>query len=283
MNPTSATSADSYVLDGTDTDLQRLLAIADVTADLTRTSLQRAGVGRGWRAVDCGCGPLGALPILAELVGTDGHVVGVDSNNTAISDARRHLDALHVEPVELIAIDALQLEPEMLGGPVDIISTRCFLMHQRDPAAILRHLTGLLRPGGWLVALEPLPTPAPMAHPPHTSLTAAWDLLHDTIRAAGIPEHAVAALPQHAAAAGLTVTHASVTSVLMPPGLGFELHAATLDAATTRATDLAVATASQCQALTTSLRDAIDAGYQWVSTPHYLDLTLQRADDPTEA
>jgi len=276
----NATSgANTYVLDGADEDLRRLVAIADVTAELTRTSLQRSGVGRGWSALDCGCGPLGALPILGELVGPEGHVIGVDSNEAAVSDARRHCHALGLEDVEFIAADACQLDAEMLGGPVDVIYTRCFLMHQPDPAAMLRHLAGLLRPGGWLVALEPLPEPSPTSHPANASLGDAWNLLHETIRAAGVAEHAVASLPAEARAAGLTVRYAGATSVLMSARQGFELHAATLDALSSRAADLDVASTAECHALASRLRDASDGHYEWVTTPYYLDLAVQRVDE----
>ncbi|MBV8961017.1 MAG: class I SAM-dependent methyltransferase [Actinobacteria bacterium] len=270
---------DTYVLDGAEADLRRLRAIADVTAELTRTSVQRVGLGRGWSGLDCGCGPLGALPILAELVGPEGHVVGVDSNETAVGDAKRHCAALGLEHVTLIAADARHLEPHMLGGPLDFIYTRCFLMHQRDPAAMLRHLAGLLRPGGWLIALEPLPAPAPTSHPANPSLANAWELLHATIRAAGVPADAVAALPTDAAGAGFDVTYALATSVLMPPALGFELHAATLDAAAPRAEELGVATSGTFDALAARLREASGAHYDWVTTPLYLDLALRRVEE----
>ena len=44
-----------------------------------------------WSAIDCGCGPLGGLAVLAELVGSAGRVVGVDVNEAGLdfSDAVR--------------------------------------------------------------------------------------------------------------------------------------------------------------------------------------------------
>src|SRR5215467_1955470 len=40
--------------------------------------LERIAVQPGWRAVDVGCGPLGILDLLAERVGPDGEVVGLE-------------------------------------------------------------------------------------------------------------------------------------------------------------------------------------------------------------
>ncbi len=47
-----------YVLDGSDEDLRRLLRISQLTAEAVRAASRRVGVSEGWRAVDCGCGPI---------------------------------------------------------------------------------------------------------------------------------------------------------------------------------------------------------------------------------
>jgi len=83
-----AETIERYVLDGTDDDLKRLLKISEVSAKFARTALHRAGVRPAWSAIECGCGPLGALPTLADAVGPSGRVVGVDVNAAAIERAR---------------------------------------------------------------------------------------------------------------------------------------------------------------------------------------------------
>jgi hypothetical protein len=55
----------------------------------------------------------------------------------------------------------------------------------------------------------------------------------------------------------------------------FELHAATLAAARERAISLGIA-ADRIDGLIRDIRSAKDGGYQWVSTPFYLDLTLRK-------
>src|SRR6516225_804089 len=85
-----------YVLDGTDEDLKRLHAISDLTAEFARIALHRVGVQEGWNAIECGCGPLGALPVLAEAVGSSGRWWALTSTKArSIERARlwRHLDS----------------------------------------------------------------------------------------------------------------------------------------------------------------------------------------------
>ncbi len=67
-----------YILDGTDQDLRRLLSIAELSAEMARSAFGRLGVRQGWNAIDCGCGPIGGLAVMAEMVGPAGRVVGID-------------------------------------------------------------------------------------------------------------------------------------------------------------------------------------------------------------
>jgi SAM-dependent methyltransferase len=265
-----------YILDGGDADLRRLLKVSELTAEMARLALRNAGVGPGHSALDCGCGPIGALPVLAELVGPSGRVVGVDANQAAIDRARSVIAALELANVELVVGDLHDLDVDALGGPFDVAFTRLFLMHQPDPVRTLRHLAGLLRPGGRIVAHEPLRGPAPRSYPNLDALGGYWELLHAVMQRAGLPAQTVEELPRSARAAGLDVVAARGFFLLTdPPELGFELHAATAAAYRDRATALGVS-AETVDELLNTLRTAATADYQWVSTPFFLDLTLHR-------
>jgi cyclopropane fatty-acyl-phospholipid synthase-like methyltransferase len=67
-----------YILDGSDDDLRRRLSLSESSAENARRALRQVGLGPGWTVIDCGCGPIGGLAILAEMVGPAGRVVGVD-------------------------------------------------------------------------------------------------------------------------------------------------------------------------------------------------------------
>src|ERR1700722_13370197 len=168
-----------YILDGSDQNLRRLLRGAELGAENTRAAFRRVGFQHGWNAIDCGCGPLGGLAVLAEMAGPAGRVVGVGVSPAAVQQARAVVAALELGNVEVIAGDLHDLDAAALGGPFDLAYTRLFLMHQADPVRTLRHIADLLRPGGWLVAQEPLPAPAPRSHPHLEALTGAWDLVHE--------------------------------------------------------------------------------------------------------
>jgi hypothetical protein len=58
-------------------------------------------------------------------------------------------------------------------------------MHQADPVRTLTQIAGLLRPGGWIVAHEPLATPPPRSHPQLGALGTYWGLVQEVMERAG--------------------------------------------------------------------------------------------------
>src|SRR5437763_2012117 len=111
-----------YVFDRSQTDQERLPGIARARADFAREACLRAGLKPGDRAIDVGCGPVGALLVLAELVGPAGAVVGLDASAEALTPARQILDRHGLGTVRLIRADinATDLEAVPPGAPFDL-------------------------------------------------------------------------------------------------------------------------------------------------------------------
>lgn len=265
-----------YIMDGSDQDLRRLLRSAEVLAEHARTSFKNVGVEPGWNVVDCGCGPLGGLAVLAEMVGPGGRVAGFDFSEDAIDRARAVASELKLENVEVFVTDLDSADANTLGGPFDLAFSRFFLMHQPDSRQALQKIAGLLKPGGWIVAHEPLRTPAPRAHPDHDALVAYWELLHDLTEKVGVPRGAVDGLAQSAEEAGLEVVTTGGFFETVEPQLGFELHAAVATAARAGAIATGVATETAVDELIASLKTATQADHAWVSSPFFLDLALRK-------
>jgi ubiquinone/menaquinone biosynthesis C-methylase UbiE len=264
-----------YILDGSDEDLRRLLSLSESFAEHARRALRRVGAGRGWTVIDCGCGPIGGLALLAEMVGPSGRVVGVDFSESSIERARSVVAALGLENVELVVGDIHDLDAVALGGPFDLAFTRAFLMHQADPVRTLGQIAGLLRPGGWIVAHEPLASPPPRSHPQLDALATYWGLVHEVMARAGVPHQTVEGLPRSAREAGLEIAGADGFFATQDPELGFEIHAGTLAAARERAVQAGIA-AEMVDDVVARLRAAKAGGYEWVTSPFLLDLVLRK-------
>lgn len=109
-----------------------------------RAAIATLGLEPGMRVLDAGCGSGEALGWLAEVVGLDGNVVGVDLSDAHVAAAR-----LQAPPqVELLAGDLMALA--LPAASLDAIWSANTLHHFADPLAALQRMAGWLRPGGRL-------------------------------------------------------------------------------------------------------------------------------------
>ena len=115
------------------------------------TALERLEIGPGWRVVDVGAGGGDVSVALAEIVGRDGRVYAVDSDPRARDEAAAAAAAFS----QVIAITQAG-EDLVLPEEVDLAFCRFLLMHVIDPVVVLGRMRRAVRPGGFLVAQEPI-------------------------------------------------------------------------------------------------------------------------------
>ena len=115
------------------------------------TALDRLGIGPGWTCVDVGAGGGDVTVALAEIVGRDGRVYAVDSDPTT----RDEVASAAAAHSQVLAITQAG-EDLRLPEPVDLAFCRFLLLHVVEPAAVLARMAAATRPGGWVVAQEPI-------------------------------------------------------------------------------------------------------------------------------
>ena len=115
------------------------------------TALERLAVAPGWRCVDVGAGGGDVSVALAEIVGHEGRVYAVDSDPRARDDVAAAAAAFS----QVLAVTQAG-EDLLLPEAVDLAFCRFLLMHVVDPAVVLRRMRQAVRPGGWVVAQEPI-------------------------------------------------------------------------------------------------------------------------------
>ena len=177
------------------------------------TALDRLGVGPGWRCVDVGAGGGDVSVALAEVVGRDGRIYAVDSDPRA----RDLVAAAAAEHSQVLAITQAG-EDLVLPEPVDLAFCRFLLLHVVDPLSVLVRMAGAVRPGGWVVAQEPITSAgriggAPLSMPEarHPDVGA---LLPALVRQAGLDVvDAWAEAPAGAGPGPVTAYLASLTEV----------------------------------------------------------------------
>ena len=145
-----ANSDPRYTMGRDKEETDRLIQQSRLYDGLTRQLFNDAGIRSGMKVLDIGSGAGDVSLILAELVGPEGKVIGVDGNEKILETARVRVKEAGFANVEFLAGDARMLE---LAGDFDALVGRLVLMYMADPAAALKHLIQRLHPGG-IVAFE---------------------------------------------------------------------------------------------------------------------------------
>lgn len=170
MSETGGSPAHSYDLRALDSDaeLARLEAQAAVVRRMEGAWLRGLRVSPGADVLDLGCGPGFVSELLAELVPA-GSVTGVDASAALLAQAGARMVALghsHVRFVEAWA-DRLPLP----DASVDFAYSRFLFQHLSAPAAVLKELRRVMRPGGRVVLVD-TDDAALLIHPEPAGLSA---------------------------------------------------------------------------------------------------------------
>ena len=134
-----------------------LITSQSVWRDQIRKSLEVGTSGLAPRHVlDVGCGPGGSTFVLAEDLGGDVEVFGVDYSSKMLQAARRHHTKryAHLENISFYREDAMDLS--FPDNHFDLILGHSFLYLVSDSEAVLNELRRVLRPGGRIVMMEPM-------------------------------------------------------------------------------------------------------------------------------
>lgn len=181
-----------------------------------RWLLDRVGVQPGWRAVDVGCGPLGVLDLLADRVGRDGEVVGLERDSRLIALGETLLRLRDLPRVRFAQGDAYA--SGLPRGSFDLAHARLLLINLTDPGRALAEMIALVRPGG-IVAVQDIDQVPWLCEPPHP----AWDALVSAFllvwRANGLDPLIGRRLPALLRTAGLVEVEVEVHGRADPPGV----------------------------------------------------------------
>jgi ubiquinone/menaquinone biosynthesis C-methylase UbiE len=116
-----------------------------------RLMLQRMALARGSSVLEVGCGPGTDLLELVDVVGPAGHLVGIDSSETMIAEARRRASERQVSVTfEVGDVQALPFP----DATFDVCRAVRLLEHLPDPGPALAEAARVTRHGGRVVVLD---------------------------------------------------------------------------------------------------------------------------------
>ena len=134
-------------------DYQRLLEQAAMWRRASEQVLDRVDLQPGMSCLDVGTGAGAVMRLMAERVGPEGQVTGIDLDGALGRKALAELRATGGAKFDLISADVGTLE-DVPGAPFDLTYSRMFLMHMPDPVAVLEQMLHWTKPGGVVAAQE---------------------------------------------------------------------------------------------------------------------------------
>jgi ubiquinone/menaquinone biosynthesis C-methylase UbiE len=190
----------AYILGHSQTEIRRLVYQAALLRPTTERLLRSAGIARGMRVLDLGCGAGDVAMLAAEMVGASGSVVGIDRNGRVIRIARERAQAAGLRHVAFMEASADDFSDP---ASFDLAIGRYVLVHQADPVALLRAAARSVRPGG-IVAFHEIALHGETRSLPRVQL---WDQVTEwcllAFRAAAPHFDAAGRLVEHFCNAGL--------------------------------------------------------------------------------
>ena len=119
-----------YVLATGEAAAHRLRLLHCLYGEGTRRLLLDAGLRRGMRVADLGCGVGMVTAALAELVGPEGHVVGIDASAAQLAQARA---LLHPGGGNISFVEASATDTGLPPASFDLVYCRFLLLHLPAP------------------------------------------------------------------------------------------------------------------------------------------------------
>jgi ubiquinone/menaquinone biosynthesis C-methylase UbiE len=140
--------AKGYVLGNQDNEIARLEVQSTLFEPLTKQTLLNAGLKKGMRCIDIGCGSGSVTRLMAKMVGETGHVVGVDIDKRYLQYCNRSITSR--QNIEFIHDDICNSQ---LHGKerFDIVYSRFMFHHLTDRREAVRSMRRLKKKDGTIM------------------------------------------------------------------------------------------------------------------------------------
>jgi len=153
MGDAQTINQDGYVHARDAEEYLRLRNQAAMWQSATEAFLDKFGLKPGMSCLDVGSGPGSVMRLMADRVGPDGKVTGLEIDGKLGSQALADLKTEGGADFRIVEANMTEAD-EIEGAPFDLTYCRLFLMHMQDPVAALERMIAWTKPGGVVAAQE---------------------------------------------------------------------------------------------------------------------------------
>lgn len=143
--------SEDYILNTNEQARDRLTLQHQLYAESSINLLHQAGITKGMKGLEMGCGS-GAMTIeLAKLIGNEGQLLAVDLSQDQINHVKSLTKGFNTIQFKLWDVNHLS----DLGEQFDFIYCRMVLHHVADAHSVILQMKNCLKPGGLIICEEP--------------------------------------------------------------------------------------------------------------------------------
>ncbi|MBV7259722.1 methyltransferase domain-containing protein [Erythrobacter crassostreae] len=194
-----------------------------IGGEFTSQLIAKAGISSGDCVLDYGCGNGDVCLLLAQTVGPQGRVLGIDQNPESLEMARERAETAGLANIEFRQIDLGDVPNDL--GEFDAMIGRRILLYLTEPVQVVRSLMKHLKVDGVFASHEhdtAFDHPANGAMPAHRRAKA---LVIEMLAAENARDNLGPELPHLLTAAGLKVSGAIASAILQTPNSPYPIGA----------------------------------------------------------
>jgi len=248
-------SPKEYILATGEAAASRLEMLEEIFGPHSRQLLVEAGLSKGLRIADIGCGTGPVSLWIGTQIGADGRVVGVDMSCEQLQVAQANAATAGLTNVSFQEGSAY--ETNLPSGQFDMIYSRFLMCHITEPAKALREMRALLKPDGILVC-EDHDNGGIFSEPPTRAYQRLVEISDAVNRARGLDSHIGLKLPRLFGEAGFTRPEVMVKQIAELRGPNKRFWEITLREATQAILAAGAATQEELDTICAGLRTVAD-------------------------
>ena len=155
----------AYAINGGLKGSERLEVLSQAMATFSEPFVEQAGIKPHWHCLDLGCGGGQVTSQIAQQLGTEGSVLGIDLDPDNLRHASELAQRLSLSQASFKQMDVHHLDEQ---DQYDLVYTRFLLSHLPTAADLLKKVWEALKPHGQLL-IEDTHFSGHFCHPPSTA------------------------------------------------------------------------------------------------------------------